>query len=410
MTKQDDKQLCQEALNLVTEHGTAAAAEVATGISQRTLRDRVDRAVKRHGLQARPSARPAPAARPAVVVREVEPKELLVADRKIAAAKEDKKDLAGKLKASEAENAALQKRLELLLEIEQGQGSRTTRIDHLATAGGQGIFCGIASDWHIEERVDPETIAGYDNEYNPTIAKARAEKFFRSYVFMLNAWRNVGACDTAVLAVLGDLISGFIHEELMESNYMSPSDAILFAQELLGAGIEYILANGDLEHLIIPMCYGNHGRTTPKSRIQTGAENSFEYLLYKTMAREWRKETRLDFRIAEGYHLYTDLFNTRVRWHHGDSINYGGGVGGLTVPANKKIAAWNSGNPRPATLDCFGHHHRAMDNGNFIGNGSLIGINAFAISIGASYEPPQQMCFWVDSERGKTMSGRLYVE
>jgi hypothetical protein len=37
----------------------------------------------------------------------------------------------------------------------------------------------LASDWHIEETIDPETI-NYLNEYNPKIAKQRAEKFWNN--------------------------------------------------------------------------------------------------------------------------------------------------------------------------------------------------------------------------------------
>ncbi len=409
MTKLDDKTLCQEALNLVTSSGSAASAEQVSGISQRTLRDRVDRAINRHGLSPKTSAK-VQALKAAPMAAKAEPKELLVADRKLTAAKEGSKDLAGKLKASEAELAAAQKQLKLMQEIESGQGSRTTKIDRPVKTDGQGIFCAIASDWHIEERVDPRTIVGYANEYNPDIAKARSQKFFQSYVFMLNAWREIGHCDTAVLALLGDFISGFIHEELMESNYMSPSEAILFAQELLGSGIEYILKNGDLKTLVIPTCYGNHGRTTVKSRIQTGAENSFEYLLYKTMAREWRNEKRLDWRIADGYMVYTDLYDTRVAWHHGDAVKFGGGVGGIMIPLRKKIMSWNSGLKRPIDIACNGHFHTSIEGPDLISNGSLIGYNAYAMNCGCSYEPPQQTCFWIDSNRGRTMTGRLYVE
>ncbi len=408
MTKLDDKALCQEALDLVTSTGSAAAAELVSGISQRTLRDRVDRATNRHGLSPKKAAKAAPAA-VAATVRVVEPAELLAADRKIKAVKDDVKEIKDKLKVSEAENEAAQKRLALLLDIDD-KPSRSYNIPKYTTPGGKGVFVGVASDWHVEEDVSPKSIPGYSNKYNPDIAKQRAEKFFQSYVFMLDSWRHVGACDTAVLAILGDIITGYIHDELKESNHMSPSQAVLLGQELLGAGIEYILSHGKVKKLVLPCCYGNHGRTTLKSQIQTGAENSFEWLLYHTMKREWKAETRLEWHIADSYHNPVEFFGTRVRFHHGDSINYGGGVGGISVPVRKKIQAWNQNNANPAHIDVFGHFHQLMDGGNFICNGSLIGYNAYALSIGAAYERPRQACFWIDSQRGKTMFGELYCE
>jgi hypothetical protein len=416
MTK-DDKSICQEALDYVEKTGSVTLAARELGIPRRTLADRHDRAINVYGLTPSKSSTKARAkaeskkTKVQIVKREIAPAELLAADRKVRAVETEKKDAALKLKESEKENEELRDRLNLMLDIEEGQGARRRlSIPSYNDSDGQGIFCGVASDWHIEEDVTPESVPGYENEYNPEIAEARAKKFFQSYVFMLDAWRHVGKCDTAVLAILGDIITGYIHEELMESNHMSPSKAVLFGQELLGAGIEYILKNGNLKKLILPCSYGNHGRTTPKSRIHTGADNSFEYLLYRTMQKEWKSEKRLDWHIAEGYHVNVDLFGHRVRFHHGDAIGYGGGVGGITIPVRKKIANWNSGSAKPAELDVFGHFHQLIDGGNFISNGSLIGYNAFALNIGAAYEPPRQACFWIDAVRGKTMSGQLYVE
>jgi hypothetical protein len=67
------------------------------------------------------------------------------------------------------------------------------------------------------------------------------------------------------------------------------------------------------------------------------------------------------------------IYDVTVRFHHGHSIRYAGGVGGIYIPTNKAIAQWNKG--RHADLDVFGHFHQLRDGGNFICNGSLIGYN-----------------------------------
>ncbi len=333
----------------------------------------------------------------------------LDADRKARQEKAEEHTQAALFKESEKQNEVLQKKIDLLMGLEESDRKRFTIPEYISEAG-QGIFVGVASDWHLEEDVSPGSVPGYSNVYNPKIAKQRAEKYFQSYVFLLDAWRHIGKCDTAVLALLGDFITGYIHEELVESNHMSPSKAILFGQEIISSGIEYILTHGDLKTLILPCCYGNHGRTTLKSRIQTGADNSFEYLMYRSLSKEWRHEKRLQWHIAEGYHQNLDLFGHRIRFHHGDSIGFGGGIGGISIPVKKKIAGWNSGSPKAAHLDVFGHFHQLIDGGNFISNGSLIGYNSFALSIGASYERPRQAAFWIDAKRGKTMVSEIYVE
>lgn len=392
--KPNSDEVLQEAVDAHAANGynvTRAANDL--NISRTTLQSRLTEA-KRRGFK--------PAHESAEVI--------LKQEREARKEKAEENELRVLFKESERQNELLQKKLDVVMDLQDGYGQRTVIPPNMDT-DGNGIFCGVLSDLHLEEDVSPESIPGYQNRFNPAIARQRMTKLFQSYVFMLDAWRHVGACDTAILAVLGDVITGYIHDELMESNHMSPAKAILFAQELLGSGIEYILKHGRLKRLRIPWSYGNHGRTTVKSRIQTGADNSYEYLLGRTMAREWAREKRIEWQIADGYHNNVDVFgNYRIRFHHGDSVSYGGGVGGLTIPLLKKIAGWNSGSPRPANLDVLGHFHRVMDGGNFIVNGSLIGFNAYALSIGAAYEPPQQVCFWIDSKRGKTMTGRLYVE
>jgi hypothetical protein len=90
-------------------------------------------------------------------------------------------------------------------------------------------------------------------------------------------------------------------------------------------------------------------------------------------------------------------------------MNYGGGVGGITIPVNKSIAQWNKAHR--VDLDVFGHFHTRFDGGNFIANGSLIGYNPFSIAIKASFERPSQTFFLVNREYGeKTLVAPIFVE
>ena len=264
----------------------------------------------------------------------------------------------------------------------------------------------IASDWHIEERVDKDQVNDL-NEYNLDIAAKRIEHYFESCLWVLDRERSSAKVDKAVFAILGDMITGYIHEELKEANWLSPTEAIDWIHGYLQAGIQTLLTKGKFKELIVPCCYGNHGRTDPKKMISTGAQNSYEWLMYQYLARDFRKDSRVKFHIANGYHNYVDVFDTKIRFHHGDNISYGGGVGGITIPLNKKIAQWNK--TIRADMDVIGHFHQFLTAGNFVANGSLIGWNAYAISIGASYEPPQQAYFIIRPGRGMTDSGRLFV-
>ena len=225
----------------------------------------------------------------------------------------------------------------------------------------------IASDWHVEERVDPKTINNL-NEYSLKIAEERSKRFFENGVHLINQMSSFHQIDTLILGLLGDMITGYIHEELMESNECSPTEAMLKAQEFIIWGIEFIIKNTNLERVIIPCCFGNHGRTTQKRRISTGYSNSFEWAMYKNLESFYKGHEQIEFIVATGSHVYLTIFEDYViRFHHGDDVRYGGGVGGLTIPLNKAIAGWDT--VKKADLTIIGHFHQLTNAGNFIVNG-----------------------------------------
>jgi hypothetical protein len=270
---------------------------------------------------------------------------------------------------------------------------------------GEATAFAIASDWHVEETVRPETVNGL-NDFNLTVADQRIEKFFSSVLRLVEIERAGTDIDKLVLGLLGDFMSGYIHEELVENNSMSPVEALVWVQERILKGINTLRKHGGFKRIIIPCCYGNHGRTTQKSRISTGAKNSFEWLMYK-----WLAQTVTDgveWQIASGYHTYIEVYGKTIRLHHGDGLKFQGGVGGLTIPVEKAIASWNRG--YYADLDIFGHWHQMQQNPKWISNGCLIGYGPYALSIKAPYETPQQTFFLFDSKRGRTGTWPIHLQ
>jgi hypothetical protein len=329
-----------------------------------------------------------------------------------AAKKESQKQKEARKEASrqlqlEEQNESLRKQLEFVQELKKRKAERH-EIPVYKPHHGEAIPVLLLSDLHAEERVRPGDVAGCNNVYNPEVFKRRLRSVFSRSLYMTETHRNMAKIDSFCLWLGGDLISGHIHDDLAESNFMSPLRACSLVQNEVCSGIEHLLKYGNFKKLIIPCNYGNHGRTTEKRRVQTGAENSYEHYLYTQMAREWRNEKRIEFHIADGYHLYLRLFDTLCRFHHGDAINYGGGVGGITIPVLKAIANWNT--IQRADLDMFGHFHHYMDGGSFVANSSLIGYGAYALQVKAAYEAAQQAYLLIDRKRGKSLTARIFPE
>lgn len=263
-----------------------------------------------------------------------------------------------------------------------------------------------ASDWHVEEIVEPAQVNGL-NAYNPEVARARAEHFWRTECRLTEIIARDIPIRNVVLHLGGDFITNDIHEqEAAESTAFRPIDAAQFAQDLIASGIRYALDRLGPERRLTVVCSsGNHARTTRKTFYATETGHSLEEYLYSNLARLFPEANWVG---QGGYHSYLPIHGLVFRFHHGHRMSYWGGVGGITIPVRKAINEWNHG--RRADVDVFGHFHQYLDGGNFIANGSLIGYNAFAVGIKARYEPPRQGFFVVDTKRGRTWRCPVVLE
>lgn len=266
----------------------------------------------------------------------------------------------------------------------------------------------LASDWHIEEPVHPSSVA-HRNEYNLDIAAQRVDRFFRAVIWNVEhhrASKRIAIRDL-VLWLGGDFFSGFIHPELVESNALSPTEAVRWLLPRLRDGIATLLDQLELEHVEIPCSFGNHGRTTDKPRISTGYANSYEWLMYHALSDEFRRESRVHFEITNSSHQYVDVYGFTLHFHHGDDLKYQGGVGGLGIPLLKAVPSWDL--VKKAHVHNIGHFHQFRDYGRAVVNGSLIGYGPYSQRIRAEFEAPQQAMYFVDKTRGKCMVTALWV-
>ncbi len=291
---------------------------------------------------------------------------------------------------------------------------------------GEATAVALASDWHIEEEVKPEASSGM-NFYNLEESKRRAENYFKLILYLINLEKKNTNIKHLVLGLLGDFISGDIHEDIVRSCLLQPTQAIRRCQDYIVSGIEFILQNSDLD--ITCVCHsGNHGRKDKQQLIANEAGSSLEYLMYHTIKLYFRGEKRVQVLIPEGYHSYLDIYDTTIRFHHGHAIRYGGGIGGITIPVLKKIGAWDTAGDardapffelikntveewnlaRPADIDCFGHFHQFLDGENFVANGSMIGYSPFGIHVGGKYQKPIQALLFVHSKHGHYDTRRIY--
>jgi len=253
----------------------------------------------------------------------------------------------------------------------------------------------ILSDWHVEEEVRPETCRNL-NHFTLAIADRRIKQLVQRASMLIEHEKHLTGIRRIVVAALGDFITGHIHDDLVEVTQLAPLAATRWAGERLGGVID---AMSEIAPVLVATASGNHGRSTKHPRMATENDHSFEQHLYLTMAGQ-EKRKNVEWQVGEGYLNNINLDGFIVRAHHGHAIRFGGGVGGLTIPANKAISNWNQA--QRADLDIFGHWHCfSWLPYRFVANGCLIGHNAFADRIKAEYQPPSQSLVIIDHDHGR---------
>jgi hypothetical protein len=205
------------------------------------------------------------------------------------------------------------------------------------------------------------------------------------------------------MPALGDFFSGYIHEELATNNLLAPAAAAEFVKDVLASGIDFWLRESSFK-VEVDALPGNHGRMTKQMHFGDPTGTSLETFMYAALADRYLSNPRVEIRVARQAMVYRNFFESfKLRLIHGYEVKYGGGVGGITIPVNKAIAAWDIGIKASQTV--LGHFHQLFFAPRFVVNGSAIGYNNFAQAIKASFEDPQQAFFLIHARGGGERAG-----
>jgi len=267
----------------------------------------------------------------------------------------------------------------------------------------------VLSDWHLDEKVDANAIRDSEG-YNVEIAKRRVQSLLEGANQIIQILHRDSNINQLVVALLGDFMSCWIHDELVETNGMTPPEAVLTALNMLTGVLENLLANCGVDKIIVVEATGNHGRITKKPQAKNRVKKNYEWIIYHLLAKHFedKGETRIQFKPPTGYFNWLNILGRPVRFHHGDAVHYQGGVGGVHIPLRKAIAQWNKKNA--AVLDVMGHWHAREMSRDYVINGCLIGYNEFAEQIKADFETARQSIFLLHSRFGKTGEYPIVVE
>jgi hypothetical protein len=320
------------------------------------------------------------------------------------------RDYDAKLRARDAELAELRRRLDLVTAI-AGQKLTPPRwlVPPRSPKGHHGIAAFVLTDTHLGEVVNPLEVDGL-NAYDDAIASRRLRTFAEKAVRMGRDFVNGIAFDGAVLFVGGDIFSGDIHDELLETNAETTYASVIRWLDPLEAIILTIADHYGSVHVAVT--YGNHGRRTRKPRAKRRAQDNIEWLLWRVIQRSLAADRRITWQVPDSADTLVPVYGHRFLLTHGDQFRGGSGISGALAPLmlgshRKTRRAQQAG--RPYDVMVMGHFHQYLTLPGVIVSGCLKGTDEYSFISNFGHEEPQQAFWVVTPERPVTFSAPIHV-
>lgn len=263
----------------------------------------------------------------------------------------------------------------------------------------------LLSDLHFDEVVLPHEVNG-QNSYNRSVAEQRLENTVEGCIEYLDMFCTGAEFDGIVCALGGDMISGDIHEELAEGNEGSTAETVVHWTPLMSSAISRLADH--FGKVYVPSVSGNHDRNGKKKRYSGRETSSWTWVMSHWIADSFDNDDRVTVDVSPAAELPFEVYENRFLLTHGDQVRFGGGVGGLSVPFNK--FALRKQQLYPGAHILAGHFHQLTFANSWTVNGSLKGLDPFALAHGFTVERPQQALLVVSPENGIVQRSAVFAD
>ena len=256
------------------------------------------------------------------------------------------------------------------------------------------------SDGHYGKIIKASSVNGL-NEYNPNIARRRMKNLASNTIKLIRNERNAVPIESLYIDLGGDAIDNSqLHDHSEMGTPMSPFEETLFARELISGYIKTVAEYGDFKNIIVSCIVGNHPRISKKMSPGLNHRLSHEYMMYHILKSDFT-DPIFQWHIPESDISDVDIYGHKIRSFHGHQIRSMGGVGGLTIPLNKFVLRMDQIDPAFYNF-CHHFHQLSYATTNCTINGAVCSYDAYACSLGCSYEVPKQSFMLLDRDKGIT--------
>ena len=275
---------------------------------------------------------------------------------------------------------------------------------------GEAIILPI-SDVHMGEVIDLAQMAGR-NAYNRAIARRRLERLFQNVVKLGTVHWSGPPPSVIYVALMGDLVSGEIHEELAKTNDLLAIPAVRDISECLTAGLKLLLAHFSCDVRVVSVP-GNHGRTTRKPEAKGFVVDSYDTLVAWSLERWFaaarehgdKAARRISFSEPPSGDALINIHGWNLLLTHGDRIGSRGGAGFVGVAATaargfKRLVMDFAAEGVVIDKIIIGHFHTPLELEEGFVNGCVAGPSEYSRSGRMGVHPAAQWMLTVHPRHG----------
>lgn len=268
----------------------------------------------------------------------------------------------------------------------------------------------LFSDLHAGELVSKEETLGL-NEYNQDIMKDRIDKFFNQ---LINYGQEVKV-NVLYLKMLGDMVNGEIHEELIRNSDLDSVEALILVADYVSQWIRRI--SEFFKEINIIAVSGNHGRFSKKPIYKKAQTLNFDYLAYEFMKRETKSIVK-SFVLPKSQMIISSILGYRFLTMHGSLLKGGTGLqpaSGTWLRDTTKLKGLYEKYGGFQFVE-FAHFHTpildfpSFDGTSIIVNGAVKGADEFSIGAVKSGSRPAQVVYVIEKGVGMKFRSVLYLD
>lgn len=256
-------------------------------------------------------------------------------------------------------------------------------------------------DGHMGAVQRSTEIEGF-GEFSPEICRNRQIKYVEKALDWVNLHRNSYALDEIVMPVVGDLISGDIHEDLRVTNAF-PSPVQACEAGILLSDQVSMLAPHFTKVRVEFVVEDNHARLTRKPQAHEAGLNSLNYVVGFIAKQRLQNLKNVEFNIYPQYEAVIEVAGRRYLCCHGHGVMGWAGFPYYGIERKVSREALKRMNGPDVTKFhkvLLGHWHAPLAHPWYWIGGSVSGTDALDHKQGR-HSPPSQAAWMVHPRHGE---------